>query len=86
MQTAKSISLICICTVVLCACGNKGKLYLPEDKPAATPVVVEETAQGQQTKDDEQDDDEQDKAKQDKDGQNEAGQIEDGGIQLTDPV
>jgi predicted small lipoprotein YifL len=32
MQTAKTILLILICASVLGACGNKGPLYLPEEK------------------------------------------------------
>lgn len=34
MQTAKTILLILICAWVSCACGHKGPLYLPEEKPA----------------------------------------------------
>ena len=30
----KTIMLISICTALLCACGNKGPLYLPEEKAA----------------------------------------------------
>ena len=34
MQTVKTISIILIFTALLAACGNKGPLYLPEEKPA----------------------------------------------------
>jgi predicted small lipoprotein YifL len=34
MQTAKTILLILFCASVLCACGLKGPLYLPEETPA----------------------------------------------------
>ena len=34
MQTAKITLLIFICASVLGACGLKGPLYLPEEKPA----------------------------------------------------
>lgn len=33
MQTAKTILLILICASALGACGNKGPLYLPGEKP-----------------------------------------------------
>ena len=34
MQTAKITLLIFICASVLGACGLKGPLYIPEEKPA----------------------------------------------------
>jgi predicted small lipoprotein YifL len=34
MQTAKTTLLVLICASVLGACGLKGPLYLPEEKPA----------------------------------------------------
>jgi len=34
MQTAKTTLLILICASALGACGLKGPLYLPEEKPA----------------------------------------------------
>lgn len=34
MQTVKTIFVILICIALLGACGNKGPLYLPEEKPA----------------------------------------------------
>jgi len=35
MQTGKTTILILICAVLLGACGLKGPLYLPDEKPAA---------------------------------------------------
>ena len=32
MQTVKTTLIILICIVLLGACGNKGPLYLPEEK------------------------------------------------------
>ena len=34
MQTAKTILITSICAALLCACGNKGPLYLPDEDPA----------------------------------------------------
>lgn len=34
MQTVKTYFIILICTALLGACGHKGPLYLPEEKPA----------------------------------------------------
>lgn len=35
MRTVKFTLLFFLCTALLGACGLKGRLYLPEDKPAA---------------------------------------------------
>ncbi len=35
MQTVKTTVLVLICIVLLGACGNKGPLYLPEEKASA---------------------------------------------------
>ena len=35
MQTVKTTLIILICIVLLGACGNKGPLYLPEEKASA---------------------------------------------------
>jgi predicted small lipoprotein YifL len=32
VHTIKTILLISICTALLCACGNKGPLYLPDEE------------------------------------------------------
>jgi predicted small lipoprotein YifL len=42
MQTIKAILIILIFTALLGACGNKGPLYLPEEKPV---VEQESTAE-----------------------------------------
>jgi len=34
MQSVKTLLIISVCAALLGACGNKGPLYLPEDKPA----------------------------------------------------
>jgi predicted small lipoprotein YifL len=42
MFTNKSILLVCICSCMLAACGNKGSLFLPEEGPDSKPVVTPE--------------------------------------------
>ena len=34
MQTVKATLIILICAALLSACGNKGRLYLPDENPA----------------------------------------------------
>lgn len=55
MQTVKTILIILIFTALLGACGNKGPLYLPEEKPAVEQESAAET-----------DTDKKDKEKKDK--------------------
>ena len=43
MQTVKTILIILVSTVLLGACGNKGPLYLPEEKPAIEQKSAAET-------------------------------------------
>lgn len=43
MQTVKTILIILIFTAFLGACGNKGPLYLPEEKPATERESAAET-------------------------------------------
>ena len=43
MQTVKTIFLILISIALLGACGNKGPLYLPEEKPAVEQAPPSET-------------------------------------------
>ena len=43
MQTVKTIFLILISIALLGACGNKGPLYLPEEKPAVEQASPSET-------------------------------------------
>jgi len=46
MQTVKTILIILICAMALGACGLKGPLYLPEDKPASGQTAADkDTAQ-----------------------------------------
>lgn len=46
MQTVKTILLFLICVTMLGACGLKGPLYLPEEKPAAEQTPADkDTAQ-----------------------------------------
>ena len=49
MQTVKTTLAILICAVLLCACGLRGPLYLPDEDPATKPAV-------EQDKDDEEKD------------------------------
>jgi len=44
MQTIKTILLFLICVTVLGACGLKGPLYLPEDKPATEQTPADKDA------------------------------------------
>jgi len=44
MQTVKTILLFLICVTMLGACGLKGPLYLPEDKPAAEQTPADQDA------------------------------------------
>jgi len=43
MQTVKTILIILISSALLGACGNKGPLYLPEEKPAVEQESAAET-------------------------------------------
>ena len=43
MQTVKTILIILISSALLGACGNKGPLYLPEEKPAVEQEPAAET-------------------------------------------
>lgn len=40
MQTMKTALLFLLCITLLGACGLKGPLYLPEEKPAAEQATV----------------------------------------------
>ena len=42
MQTVISNLLILICVVMLTACGLKGPLYLPDEKPVQNPSSTQE--------------------------------------------
>jgi len=44
MQTVKTILLFLICVTMLGACGLKGPLYLPEEKPATGQTPADEDA------------------------------------------
>ena len=61
MQTIKAILIILIFTALLGACGNKGPLYLPEEKP-----VVEQESTAEADTDTDTDTDKKDKEKKDK--------------------
>jgi predicted small lipoprotein YifL len=63
MQTIKAILIILIFTALLGACGNKGPLYLPEEKPV---VEQESTAEADTDTDTDTDTDKKDKEKKDK--------------------
>ncbi len=39
MQTVKAILIILICVALLCACGLRGPLYLPDESPASKPAA-----------------------------------------------
>lgn len=39
MQTVKAISIVLICVALLCACGLRGPLYLPDESPPAVEQV-----------------------------------------------
>lgn len=58
MQTVKIILLILICAALLSACGLRGPLYLPDEKPATKPAVeqVSTAATEEEKKDDEEND------------------------------
>jgi predicted small lipoprotein YifL len=53
MHTTKTIFLIFICAALLCACGNKGPLYLPDGNSAVKPAssVDDETETEKEKKD-----------------------------------
>jgi len=51
MHTTKTIFFILICATLLCACGNKGPLYLPDGK---TPVEQTSPADADAEKEDEE--------------------------------
>ena len=51
MQTVKTILIILIFTAFLGACGNKGPLYLPEEKPAIEQESAAETDAAKEEKD-----------------------------------
>ena len=53
MQTVKTTLMILICIVLLGACGNKGPLYLPEEK--ATAEQTSATTAGEKEEEDEKD-------------------------------
>ncbi len=38
MRTLKATLLLLICVALLCACGLKGPLYLPDENPASNPT------------------------------------------------
>jgi len=44
MQTVKTILFFLICVTMLGACGLKGPLYLPEEKPATEQAPADEDA------------------------------------------
>jgi predicted small lipoprotein YifL len=58
MQTIRTILMILISTVVLSACGLRGPLYLPEEDPATTPGVEQETNGSEDKKEDKKEDQE----------------------------
>jgi predicted small lipoprotein YifL len=39
MQTVKAILVVLIYVALLCACGLRGPLYLPDESPAPKPAV-----------------------------------------------
>jgi len=53
MHTIKTIIFILTCAALLCACGNKGPLYLPDEE---TTVEKTSAAKGETEKEDENED------------------------------
>lgn len=41
MQTVKTSLTLIICVALLSACGLKGPLYLPDDKPDSNPATAQ---------------------------------------------
>jgi predicted small lipoprotein YifL len=55
MQTVKTILIFMICVMLLGACGLKGPLYLPEDKPASGQTAADQDAGQEKDKDKDKD-------------------------------
>ncbi len=55
MQTLKTTLLFLICITLLGACGLKGPLYLPEEKPASGQAAPDKDAEKARKKEKESD-------------------------------
>lgn len=56
MQTMRTTLLIIVCLTLLGACGLKGPLYLPEEKPAAEQTAPEKNAEQEKDTDQKKED------------------------------
>jgi len=56
MQTVKTILLFLICVTLLGACGLKGPLYLPEEKPSSGQTPADKDAAQEKDKEKKKDD------------------------------